>query len=171
MRLKSQKQGSTTDVTSSYPTILLSKINLCSRCRKGLDNSTNQHSYALLLYIVLDSSWALGFRCSENKRKQDTTFGNSADVNNRVEYKDNYSLVAAFNSMENDPIEVANENQQQHGSSSHGSSQRINPTAKGTGTDRRSNSCNSQVNNTGFTFFSFRESYDYRNVNHKLWSF
>ncbi|GJV90217.1 hypothetical protein Tco_1538030 [Tanacetum coccineum] len=51
-------------------------------------------------------------------------------VNNRVEYKDNYSLVAAFNSMENDPIEVANENQQQHGSSSHGSSQRINPTAK-----------------------------------------
>ncbi|GKD96053.1 hypothetical protein Tco_1379950 [Tanacetum coccineum] len=29
--------------------------------RKGLDNSTNQHSYALLLYIVLDSFWALGF--------------------------------------------------------------------------------------------------------------
>nr|GFA74768.1 hypothetical protein [Tanacetum cinerariifolium] len=77
-----------------------------------------------------------------NKRKQDTTF--DADVNNRVAYKDNYSSVAAVNSMEIDPIEVAavnsmendlievvNENRQQHGSSSHGSSQRINPPAEG----------------------------------------
>nr|GEZ22816.1 hypothetical protein [Tanacetum cinerariifolium] len=31
--------------------------------------------------------------------------------------------------MENDPIEVVNENRQQHGSTSHGSSQRINPAA------------------------------------------
>nr|GEZ22815.1 hypothetical protein [Tanacetum cinerariifolium] len=53
-----------------------------------------------------------------------------ADVNNRVAYKDNYSLVAAVNSMENDPIEVVNDYRQLHGSSSHGSSQRINPAAE-----------------------------------------
>ncbi|GKE32457.1 hypothetical protein Tco_1451779, partial [Tanacetum coccineum] len=57
-----------------------------------------------------------------SKSIQDTAFGNSADVNNRVAYKDNYFLQK--------------------------------PAC--TGTDRRSNSCNSQVNNTGSTFFSFR---------------
>ncbi|GJV04336.1 hypothetical protein Tco_1337905 [Tanacetum coccineum] len=57
-----------------------------------------------------------------SKSIQDTAFGNSADVNNRVAYKDNYFLQK--------------------------------PAC--TGTDRCSNSCNSQVNNTGSMFFRFR---------------